>query len=147
MNGYGFARLGACALLASLAIASYGAPARADEGSAPYEGTWRLSYDSGSEIDIELAYRHDQSSWDEGHTVQFAQSGVQGVTLDQLRSASGDERFSIVRDAGTFDCRGYFKDGVGSGIFAFRPSSAYADALAARGLGRPSIDDEFRLAF
>lgn len=139
-------RTTACALLASVAAASYGA--RASAGDAPrYEGTWRIRYDSSDRIDLEFAYRRGFSTGDESRTVRYSQSGIAGVTLDSIEHTSGDERFSVVRDAGSFDCRGHFQDGTGSGTFVFTPSEEYADALAARGIGRPSGDDAFRLAF
>jgi hypothetical protein len=116
------------------------------DASGAYRGTWRVSYRSATTIDLELSYRNGHSSWSSGDTVPFDSGAFSGLTLDDIKSASGERHFRIVRDAGSFDCNGYFASGNGAGVLEFVPSSTYAGALESRGLGRPSDSDQFSLA-
>ena len=115
-------------------------------GMSSFEGTWSLRYISSSTVALEMSYRNGGSFWDVGGTQAFDTAGLRGLTIDDIRKAQGDRHFQIVRDAGAFDCSGVFADGQGSGIFSFAPSASYADALQARGLGRPDEEDAFQLA-
>src|SRR5215472_6875056 len=137
----------AFACLAAVQIAQNARPARADDASNTYNGTWRLSYLQQQQVDVEVGYRNQGSTWEDGRSYTFAQSGVQGLTLDQVEHLDGEAHFSIVRDAGTFDCRGYFEGGNGSGVFTFIPNASFAAALEARGINRPDVNEQFRLAF
>jgi hypothetical protein len=140
----GWAFAAGFALAAALLACASGQPAA--DGAGVHEGTWRISYVSATTIDFELSYRNDGHSWDSGDTIPFDASAYSGLTLSDIRSAAGAKHFRIVRDAGSFDCNGYFAHGIGSGVFDFTPSDAFASALEARGLGRPSLDDQFSLA-
>ncbi|HET7436300.1 MAG TPA: M56 family metallopeptidase [Thermoanaerobaculia bacterium] len=57
-----------------------------------------------------------------------------------------DVNFNIVRDAGTLACTGTFHDQRGAGDCAFSASAAYAAELERRGIGRPSLQQQFVLA-
>jgi hypothetical protein len=111
-----------------------------------YQGTWRINYISSTSIDLGLSYHNGNSSWEMSDSLPFDASSFHGLTIDDIKSAKGAKHFQIVRDAGAFDCNGYFASGIGSGVFAFAPSVAFADALDSRGLGRPGVKDEFELA-
>ena len=111
-----------------------------------YQGTWRINYLTSTSIDLGLSYHNDHSSWEMSDSVPFDERAFHGLTLDDIKSAKGVKHFQIVRDAGAFDCNGYFASGIGSGVFAFAPSAAFADALDSRGLGRPDVKDQFELA-
>ena len=47
-------------------------------------------------------------------------------------SAGSHVQFQLIRDAGTFNCEGWFKDGKGSGHFVFSASPAFAAELQRR---------------
>jgi hypothetical protein len=53
-------------------------------------------------------------------------------------------RFDIVRDAGTFACEGYFRDGRGSGTFVFQPNPEFRARMQA--LGIQDIDERWLFA-
>ncbi len=137
----------AFAASAAACVSAWSCGQASDDAAGPRAGTWTLRYVSPSTIDLELSYRNGDSSWNEGDTRAFASAGVHGLTMDDLRTGHGDKHFTIVRDAGTFACDGTFSSGIASGVYTFEPSASYADALAARGLGRPDAADAFRLAF
>jgi hypothetical protein len=134
----------AFALAAAFTVAiAAGTSANASDAFA---GTWRINYESASTIDLELSYRNGHHSWDSGDTIAFDSGSFAGLTINDVKSAKGDRHFRIVRDAGSLDCIGYFASGIGSGIFTFAPSTAFASGLEARGLGRPDVKDQFELA-
>jgi hypothetical protein len=120
-------------------------PPAANAGDS-YQGTWRIDYESSTTVDLELSYHSGFSSWDTGDTTRFDASAFHALTIDDVKSAKGAKHFQIVRDAGSFDCNGVFANGIGSGVFEFVASSAFADALDSRGLGRPDAKDQFGLA-
>ena len=113
---------------------------------APRTGTWQISVLTAQHLlDVELGYRSDRHSWTEGQTYPLRPDPYPGLTSAQMNSTNANVQFKIVRDAGAFDCEGYFKSGNGSGMFTYVPNAAYADALATRGIDRPSDDQQFRL--
>jgi hypothetical protein len=61
----------------------------------------------------------------------IALEDLQGLTRDQLQN--GKVSFRLVREAGTIDCVGSFKDGEGSGTFTFTASPAFVEAMRTRG--------------
>jgi len=65
-------------------------------------------------------------------------SAFQG--LDISKAGRQDVHFIIARDAGTFDCEGFLKDGEGAGLFHFSPDAKYPSEMHAIGFG--GIDDE-----
>jgi hypothetical protein len=138
-------RIGAALGAAALVAASAGHIARADTSGRT--GTWSIDgrY-STREIQLSLTYRDSHGSDEESNGVPFDLSKFPGLNAATFAASSADVRFKIVRDAGTFDCEGVFRNGLGSGVFTFVNSEAFAAALASRGLGAISDDDQFHLA-
>ncbi|MCI5046918.1 MAG: hypothetical protein MRY59_05410 [Aquisalinus sp.] len=58
----------------------------------------------------------------------------------------GDVAFAIRREAGDLSCDGQASRGTGLGLCDFTPSSAFSEALVARGLGTPKESEMFLLA-
>ena len=143
---FALAALALCALLA-------GRAAFAQEQR--FEGQWLVDYrtDEGK-TSLALHYqenklasdgRRHRSNWNETRNV--APETLQGLTREQALSAAGaGVRFEIRRDAGTFVCEGWFRQGKGSGHFSFVPNQGFAAELSRRGAGAPDTRDLFRLA-
>ncbi|MET0645627.1 MAG: hypothetical protein ABW208_03340, partial [Pyrinomonadaceae bacterium] len=146
-----------CAL-AALALSAPPAPRLAPAASAQeprFEGQWLVEYrtDEGK-TSLTLSYhesrsgvdgRRHQSNWNTTRNV--APESLQGLTREQAFSASGTNvRFDLRRDAGTFACEGWFRQGHGSGHFSFNPDSGFAAELTRRGVGEPDTRQLFRLA-
>ena len=53
--------------------------------------------------------------------------------LDWAAGAKHDVSFSIVRDAGTVDCKGFVQDRHGAGLFTFQPNPQYRPEMAKLG--------------
>ena len=71
---------------------------------------------------------------------------LKGLSPDAINGPTSDVAFDIVRDAGTLRCHGEFSDGIGAGLFDLVLDSRYADQLEKRGVGRPTRDQQVRLA-
>ena len=75
------------------------------------------------------------SSGVQSTTVSFNPSVFRGLPTEQIMSATQTMvRFDIVRDAGTFACEGYFRDGRGSGTFVFQPNPEFRARMQALGI-------------
>src|SRR5207245_9767983 len=61
-------------------------------------------------------------------------------------SSGAHVQFQLRRDAGTFNCEGWFKDGNGSGHFTFAPNAAFAAELKKQGYGEPTYEQQFSMA-
>src|SRR2546423_9992869 len=86
-------------------------------------------------------------SYNNSTSFDIARANLLGLTPTQMSSTTGNNvRFQLRRDAGTLDCEGWFKDGQGSGHFAFTPDANFAAELARRGVGTPTREQQFQLA-
>src|SRR5262250_2363660 len=73
-------------------------------------------------------------------------SQLRGLTAAEMRADGGMARFEIVRDAGTLQCEGLFKNGRGSGTFVFKPNQNYVSEMRSLGYDNLSDDGMFSLA-
>jgi len=71
---------------------------------------------------------------------------LRGLTPAQMMSAGTNVQFQLVREAGTFNCEGWFKGGSGSGHFVFASNPAFVAELRKRGYEAPSEAQLFKLA-
>ncbi|MBV9925578.1 MAG: hypothetical protein JOZ96_11220 [Acidobacteria bacterium] len=148
-----------CAL-AALALSAPSGQGRTPNAFAQgerFEGQWLVEYrtDDGK-TSLTLNYKEVRRAEDgrkhEGFsfwntTRDVAPESLQGLTREQALSASGTNvRFELRRDAGTFACEGWFRQGNGSGHFNFVPDPGFAAELSRRGVGTPDTRQLFRLA-
>ena len=73
------------------------------------------------------------------------QSDLQGLAGVDENFTARDVRFSLRRDAGTFDFTGSFTNGLGAGMFSFSQNRDYVTAMRSR-FGQLDDDDVMRLA-
>ena len=107
-------------------------------------GEWKLGEHDDGRLTLILRYSiggRSQGDW--GRTIQV--SDARGLRADAFLSP-GPVTFEIVRDAGTFACRGSMAKHGGTGTFEFQPDAEFARVLEARGVGRPTAQQEIRLA-
>ena len=95
-------------------------------------GTWSSS--PGKEAgQIHLKFERRGSKGDDHQMDQsFALAELQGLSPEQVLRG-GAVKFSLVREAGTIECEGSFKDGKGSGTFRFQVNQAFVAAMKTRG--------------
>ena len=152
--------LAAVALLSALLLACVGSRGLTDSVSVSaaqerFEGQWLVEYRT-DEGKTSLTLRHRESRRDEdgrrhtgewNNTRNIDPANLRGLTSEQALSSQGTNvRFDIRREAGTFACEGWFKQGSGSGHFTFVPDQGFAAELSRRGVGTPDSRQLFSLA-
>ena len=116
--------------------------ANAANAAGTTAGRWSIATrgDDASRVQLRLEYSENSegsnynSSWSSGVPVAEA-----GLPAERLRGPIGPVTFQIQREPGTFSCTGSAGEGSGAGQFTYAPSARFDDALAARGLGRPTL--------
>ena len=73
-------------------------------------------------------------------------SEFQGLTREQSFGARSDARFRLVREAGTFEFEGSFREGKGAGHWTLTPSQSFVSAMRSRGYDNLTEDDLFSAA-
>lgn len=73
-------------------------------------------------------------------------SEFQGLGADAATAARTNVNFSIVREAGTFQCEGFFREGKGAGFWTLTPNQNFVAAMRGRGYDRLSDEDLLRAA-
>jgi hypothetical protein len=115
--------------------------APASRAAEEFKGNWTImtSKEPG-QVRFGLIHHLD------GHNSQSESDWPMGEFLGvDLSSASRrDVAFSITRDAGRFDCKGYLEDGEGAGIFRFAADAQYRKDMST--LGFEGIDEEMQFA-
>jgi hypothetical protein len=76
----------------------------------------------------------------------IALSELQGFPADAASSAKRNVNFRIVREAGTFDCEGYFNAGKGAGFWTLTPSQSFISMMRGRGYDNLTEEDLLRAA-
>src|SRR3954454_22739417 len=66
--------------------------------------------------------------------------------LDLNTAARHDVKFTITRDAGTFECDGFLRDGEGAFIFHFTANQNYAQQMAQLGFRGVDADKQYEMA-
>src|SRR5262249_3263454 len=93
-----------------------------------HSGQWIIDTTRGSNrYQLTLNYPSNKRGFGNNITsFNLSPDRLQGLTSAQIMSTGAPVQFQIVRDAGTFNCEGYFKEGKGSGTFVLVPNPAFA---------------------
>jgi hypothetical protein len=133
------------ALVAAAAVALATSSGHAEGGAErSYTGKWLVEVESGGRVQLTFDFGEDGDHNMTSDTVSLAE--LRGLSADQARSDGTTVRFQIVRDAGTFECEGWFKGGKGAGTFTFVPDAGFAAKLQSLGYGAPTRDQQLLLA-
>lgn len=73
-------------------------------------------------------------------------SELQGLTREQAFGARTEVSFRLVREAGTFHCEGFFREGKGAGHWTLTPNQSFISAMRSRGYDNLSEDDLYSAA-
>jgi hypothetical protein len=133
--------------LAAVVIAATALPGPAR--AATTAGRWSITTrgDDLSRVQLRLEYSENSegsnynSSWSSGVPIAEA-----GIPAERLRGPIAPVSFQIQREPGTFSCTGSAGEGSGAGQFTYAPSARFDDALASRGIGRPTYRESLELA-
>ncbi|HVG21122.1 MAG TPA: hypothetical protein VNI02_18895, partial [Blastocatellia bacterium] len=80
----------------------------------PITGEWIINTKPGTDY-IHLTIQRGGGRHVNTSTVDVRQENIKGLSQALAAGPGSPVRFQIVRDAGTFNCEGWFKDGRGSG--------------------------------
>src|SRR5215216_1914419 len=113
-----------------------------------YDGQWIIdSKRSTNLIHLTLNYSNDKPGRGNSMTsFGIEPAELRGLTQAQMMSSGGQVQFQIVRDAGTLNCEGWFRDGRGSGHFVFSANPGFVAELKKRGFASPTDSQQFSLA-
>ncbi|MDX6269425.1 MAG: hypothetical protein QOD28_648 [Acidobacteriota bacterium] len=115
-------------------------------GAGSYGGQWLVEFKTGEEK-VYLTLRYDMENHHSNTTRNVAPAELVGLTREQAMSAGGTQvKFQLQRDAGAFQCEGWFKNGKGSGHYVFAPNPTYVSELSRRGYDAPSDEQQFSMA-
>ena len=128
------------ALLCYASIASTTAQSSAQSsaqrsGQDSITGQWIIEMKPGTDsayvsINRRSEHGHHSSSTD------FRRDMLRGLTDAQASGSGTAVSFQIVREAGTLNCEGWFKNGQGSGTFTFAPNPGFAAEMRSLGYDR-----------
>lgn len=112
-------------------------------------GEWIIETKSGSDGLYLTVQRNDSGNGRHFHSTSsfdIKQDSIKGLSLATMRGNGSPVQFQIVRDAGTFNCEGWFKNGNGSGHFTFAASQSFAAQMESLGYGKLTDEQLFSLA-
>lgn len=110
-------------------------------------GQWTAELNRDKPGEVQLTY-HRRS---EGGGFSMTGGAVslnelQGLNTEAAWSARANVNFNVVREAGTFQCEGYFREGKGAGFWTFTPSRSFVSAMRERGYDNLTDEDMLRAA-
>src|SRR5262245_13082478 len=95
-------------------------------------GQWIVS-PSKADGSAQLTLQSAGPDWNINSSTSVPLSQLRGLTAAEMRADGGVAKFEIVRDAGTLQCEGLFKNGRGSGTFVFKPNLNYVSEMRSLG--------------
>lgn len=114
----------------------------------PATGEWTAEFNRAKAGEVQVTFhRHSQEGGFNMTSETFALGELPGLTADAASAAKTTVTFNLVREAGTFACEGYFRDGRGAGFWTFTPSQSFIAAMRSRGYDNLTADDLLRAAF
>lgn len=114
---------------------------------AALTGQWVAEFDSREPALVKLMFtRRTDNGGSYINSENISRSELQGLPTDIATSPKTNVNFRIVREAGTFNCEGYFNAGKGAGFWTFQPSQSFVSALRSRGYDNLTEDDVLKAA-
>jgi uncharacterized protein (UPF0335 family) len=113
-----------------------------------FSGAWTAELSRSQPDKIQFTFHNNSSQGNfsiSGSTIAFAE--LRGLTREAATSAKSEVNFNIVREAGTFACEGFFKEGKGAGFWTLTPNPAFIAAMRGRGYDNLKDEDLRRAAF
>src|SRR5277367_2512466 len=95
--------------------------------SAVQSGNWSLE-SADQPGDVQFSLQSTQGGDHFSTSSAWKLADLRG--LDWVATAKHDVSFSIARDAGNIDCKGFVQDQRGAGLFRFRPNPQYRPEMA-----------------
>lgn len=119
----------------------------AQSGQSAATGEWLVATKANKSGEVHITF-HRQS--EKGSlmmtSIDVPLGELPGLTPKTESSTKVEVNFNIVREAGTFACEGFFRQGKGAGLWMFTPNPSFVSAARSRGYGSLSEDDLLRAA-
>lgn len=121
---------------------------RAARAQNTLTGQWTAEMKRDKPGEVQMTYHRNSQNGDfnmmTGGTVPLGE--LQGLTAEAVFSTKANVSFNVVRQAGTFACEGYFREGKGAGFWTFTPNGSFVSAMRARGYDNLTDEDLLRAA-
>lgn len=117
-----------------------------------FSGRWTTEpADEANLLNLSLTDATDKSAGKKGKgesttSIKVTLNQLRGLTQAQMMSAGSNVRFQFVRDAGTFNCEGWFKGYKGAGHYLFASSPTFVAELRRRDYETPTEAQLFSMA-
>ncbi len=103
-------------------------------------GRWTASVERG-DTTLHFAIRLRDGRMNTSRSLRMDE--MRGISAAAIAGDGGDVAFQIVREAGSFNCEGWFKNGEGGGTLTFVPTPAFGADMRALGY---DVDEDQLLA-
>jgi hypothetical protein len=115
---------------------------------APITGEWRIEFTpkNPDEVQLSMTLGTGTGTKSQNWSNSIAIRELQGLSREQAMNSAVDVTLRLVRDAGTFELVGSFRDGKGSGRFTLTPDAGFFSALDSRGYPNLSDNNVFSAA-
>jgi hypothetical protein len=113
-----------------------------------FAGQWLIEFNPFKSVPgrVQLSLQYEtEGGGRSNHSHLIAREQLQGLSEAQAMSSGVAVRFQIRRDAGSFNCEGWFREGNGSGHFVFAGNQSYVSELRRLGYETPTDRQLFRL--
>ncbi|HEY9405071.1 MAG TPA: hypothetical protein VIQ24_20635 [Pyrinomonadaceae bacterium] len=133
--------------LASVSAGGANFTAASSAAQAAITGEWLAQFNgkNGDEVQFTVI-RRSAGGGQHNSSNGISLGELQGLTRQQISAARTDVNFRLVREAGTFQCEGIFREGKGAGHWTLTPSQSFVSAMQSRGYDNLSEDDLFSAA-
>lgn len=137
-------------VFSSLAVATAGSAEFTGASTATQNsitGQWLADFNrkNADEVQLTIIRRSDRGG-QHNSSNGISLNELQGLTRQQATGARTDVNFRIVREAGTFQCEGFFQEGRGAGHWTLTPNQSFVSTMRSRGYENLSEDDLFSAA-
>lgn len=110
-------------------------------------GQWLAEFDPSKPAVIKIMFsRQSEKGGSYMTSDDISRDELQGFPSDANSSTRTNVNFRIVREAGTFNCEGYFGAGKGAGFWTFVPSTGFVSAMRNRGYNNLTEEDLLKAA-
>ena len=113
---------------------------------APITGDWRIEFTRKNPDEVQLTMNLGSGPKSQNWGNGIAINELEGLSRDLAINSATNVTLHLVREAGTFELVGSFRDGKGSGRFTLTPNESFFSALASRGYPNLSDDKVFSAA-
>lgn len=137
-------------VVSSLTACGFGrASSISAQGAAPdpLTGEWLADFNRTGADEVQFTIlRRTARGGQSNSSSRIPLGELQGLTREQAFGARTDVTFRLVREAGTFQCEGFFREGKGAGHWTLTPNQSFISAMQSRGYDNLSTDDLFSAA-